>query len=90
MAEEIKTLNELGDAGVVDKPVTNEVTPVQRVPVRDEPVVRAAHEQVRVLRVILEAAERGGGLQLHLGRVRVVDVPDVAQDGHALHAPVLD
>ena len=36
MAEEIKTLNELGDAGVVDKPDAEEISPVKRVAVRDE------------------------------------------------------
>jgi small subunit ribosomal protein S9 len=35
-AKEIKTLNELGDAGVIDKPDTEESTPVQRVAVRDD------------------------------------------------------
>ncbi|MAR50494.1 MAG: 30S ribosomal protein S9 [Paracoccaceae bacterium] len=35
MAEEIKTLNELGDAGLVEKTETEEGLPVQRVAVRD-------------------------------------------------------
>lgn len=35
MADEIKTLNELGDAGLVEKPQTEEGLPVQRVAVRD-------------------------------------------------------
>ena len=35
MADEIKTLNELGDAGIVEKPQTEEGLPVQRVAVRD-------------------------------------------------------
>ena len=35
MAEEIKTLNELGDSGLVEKPQTEEGLPVQRVAVRD-------------------------------------------------------
>jgi small subunit ribosomal protein S9 len=35
MAEEIKTLNELGDAGLVEKTETGEGLPVQRVAVRD-------------------------------------------------------
>ena len=36
MADEIKTLNELGDAGLVEKPQTEEGLPVQRVAVRDD------------------------------------------------------
>lgn len=35
MAEEIKTLNELGDAGLAEKTETEEGLPVQRVAVRD-------------------------------------------------------
>ena len=35
MADEIKTLNELGDSGLVEKPQTEEGLPVQRVAVRD-------------------------------------------------------
>mgnify|MGYP001420323759 FL=1 len=35
MAEEIKTLNELGDAGLVEKTETEEGLPAQRVAVRD-------------------------------------------------------
>jgi len=35
MADEIKTLNELGDAGLVEKPQTEEGLSVQRVAVRD-------------------------------------------------------
>ena len=36
MTEEIKTLNELGEVGVVDKPDSEEITQVKRVAVRDE------------------------------------------------------
>eukprot|EP00964_Phaeocystis_antarctica_P019720 scaffold10881_cov63-Phaeocystis_antarctica.AAC.1 len=76
--------------GLLDDRCVRWVTPLARVPVGDEAVVRAADEQVRVLGVVLEAAERGGRLQLHLRRVRVGHVPDVTQARHAIHAPVLE
>ena len=40
-------------------------------------VVRPTHEEVRVLRVVLEAAEGRWRLELELGCVGVVDVPNV-------------